>query len=145
MARIYLVSPKAFEPWDWRSPDTPGIGGSETMHCEMAWRLAARGHQVTSYSAIAEGLRQPYKDVGQALTHVHRGVSWRHLDEIDLSQPGLWIFIRGIEYLDHFTPTAQQRVWCVFQDVDISDGWPEEWYAKVDRILALCSTHAAFL
>ena len=43
---FYLYSPVCFEKWDWRSSVKTGIGGSETSHVEMAWRLAARGHKV---------------------------------------------------------------------------------------------------
>ena len=45
---FYLYSPVAFEKWDWRNSVEKGIGGSETSHVEMAWRLVARGHKVLS-------------------------------------------------------------------------------------------------
>lgn len=142
MATIHLVSPHInFGPWDWRSPDDPGIGGSETMHCEMAWRLAARGHYVISYAPLP-----PYHDAIQlGGRFFHRHVEWRDLSHLDFTQPGLWILIRGIKCLDKFTPTPDQRVWCVFQDVDHWDDWDEAWLPKVDRILALCRTHQQYL
>lgn len=135
MSHIHLVSPRSFEEWFYNSPDHPGIGGSETMHCEMAWRLAARGHQVTSYAPV------PPESRGQ----VWRGVLWRHLDDIDYTQGGVWVFVRGMEWLERFTPTPAQRVWCVFQDVDLLVPWEEAWLPKVDRIIGLCATHCEYL
>jgi len=85
MANIFLVAPKAFEPWNYLSPNDPGIGGSETMVCEVAWRLAARGHQVTVYAPIPD-------DTGAQ----HRGVEWRHVSKANYTQPGLWILVRGM-------------------------------------------------
>ena len=43
--KFIFFSPVNFQRWDWRSSVETGIGGSETSHVEMAWRLANRGHE----------------------------------------------------------------------------------------------------
>jgi len=136
LATVFLVNSKAFEPWSWASPNDPGIGGSETMVCEVAWRLAARGHQVTVYAPIPDGTGAQ-----------HRGVLWRHVSQADYSQPGLWILVRGLELLDEFLPGhPHQHVWVVFQDVDVFPReWQPEWEVKADRIIGLCMAHCAYL
>lgn len=135
MATIHLVSPiDDFGPWGPTSPDDPGIGGSETMHCEMAWRLAARGHHVISYAPLRENTPR-----------WHRGVEWRHSHDADTTAPGLWILVRDASWLDRFVPQANQRVWCVFQDCDIRTAWPESWYPAVTRIIGLCTAHCVYL
>ncbi len=134
MAQISLISPKAYQAWDYRNPDDPGIGGSETMHVEMATRLAARGHFVTSYSPIRPDTLPLY-----------RGVTWRDLSQLDPEDPGLYILIRAIEWLDKFEYDERQRIWAVFQDVDTYGPWDFDWRHKLDRIIALCPDHEASL
>jgi len=135
MAQVYLVNPRGFENWNYLSPDDPGIGGSETMVCEVAWRLAARGHQVVVYAPIPEASRT-----------MHRGVEWRHVLEADFSQPGLWILVRGVELLDQFQGKHQGRyIWCVFQDVDVVGDWHQAWDAKIGRLIGLCAAHCRYL
>lgn len=135
MGRFVFISPRHFEPWYWASPDDPGIGGSETMHCELVRRLAARGHQVTSYAPVPAHIHDT----------THQGVLWRHLDSVDYTQHGIWVLVRGIEWLDRFTPHDGQRVWCVFQDVDTFGPWEDAWLDKVDRIVGLCTSHVDYL
>lgn len=135
MATIHFVSPvDTFGRWGPHSPDDPGIGGSETMHCEMAWHLAARGHVVHSYVPLLPKAPQRY-----------RSVQWHDLSEIDYAASGLWILIRGIQLLDKFPDAPHQRRWCVFQDVDAFGEWQSSWTQLADRIIALCPTHAAYL
>ena len=134
MAHCYFIAPRHYEAWDYRNPDTPGIGGSETMVCEMAWRLAARGHTVTVYAPLRPDT-----------CTVHRGVIWRALTEFDPTHDGLYILVRGIELLDRFDYNPQQSVWAVFQDVDTLEPWKDEWADKLDRIIGLCATHCQYL
>jgi hypothetical protein len=135
VATIHLVSPRSeLGPWDWTAPDT-GIGGSETMHCEVAWRLAARGHQVYSYCPLA--VKQCYQKI--------RGVVWRPIDDLvtDCEHPGLWMFIRDVQTPATFEVRDDQRVWIVMQDADLPR-WPTVMPA-VSRILALCTAHLEYL
>ena len=134
MATIFICNPRFYEPWCYSSPDDPGIGGSETMVCEMAWRLAERGHSVTVYAPLPA-----------AVTRMHRGVTWKDLATFDTTLPGLYILVRGIELLDRFDYNINQIVWCVFQDVDLLTPWQDEWLDKIDRIFGLCATHCQHL
>ena len=131
---IYLYSPiDWFEDWDWRNADGQGIGGSETAHIEMAWRLAQRGHTVISYAPV------PADCPGE-----HQGVIWKHIKEADFTQPGLWIIYRSPKSVDHLTKD-DQTVWVVHEDVDYPGEWNKERAARVDRVLALCTEHANYL
>jgi len=134
MAAIYMINPRHYEPWFYDSPDHPGIGGSETFVCEMAWRLAERGHSVTVYAPLPA-----------AVTRLHRGVIWEDLSMFNPAHNGLYILVRGIELLDRFTYNPAQSVWAVFQDVDTLEPWKEEWTDKLDRIVGLCATHCQYL
>lgn len=134
MATIYMINPRYYEKWYYGSPDDPGIGGSETFVCEMAWRLAGRGHNVTVYAPLPDNI-----------SRLHRGVIWEHISSFNPRYPGLYILVRGIELLDRFDCRVDQRIWCVFQDVDTLEPWKEEWHIKADRIIGLCATHCEYL
>ncbi len=134
MASIFLINPRHYEKWSYLSPDDPGIGGSETFVCEMAWRLAERGHSVTVYAPLPAGV-----------AHMHRGVLWRDLTAFETQPPGLYILVRGIELLDQFAWNRLQHRWCVFQDVDTLEPWQTAWVSKIDRVIGLCATHCQYL
>ncbi len=130
--KLHFFSPPCFEPWDWRNPDTVGIGGSETGQIEMAWRMARRGYDVTCYAPIpADGPRD--------LTW--RGTKWLHTDQCDFSEPGVWILSRCPEALDRLTRPDQQA-WLICQDEDYHRRWTPERLARVDRVVALCNAQA---
>jgi glycosyltransferase involved in cell wall biosynthesis len=88
---IFFYACNAFEPWDFRNPDTVGIGGSETAQIELAKRLAKRGHNVVSYAPVADDCPK-----------IHDGVKWSHYKNADLTQPGLWIIFRSPGAADKF-------------------------------------------
>lgn len=137
--RIFHYAPLHFEPWDFRTPDTTGIGGSETAVGETARRLAERGHEVTVYAPLADGC--PEFD-GKA--------RWRHVRDADFTQPGLWILHRCPSALDEFAEEhLGQTTWLVCQDVfyppQLSDGLTPERSAKLDRCLPLCTAHEKWL
>lgn len=127
--KFFLYSPVSFEPWDWRSSVETGIGGSETSHVEMAWRLARRGHEVVTYAPI------PADCPGE-----WRGTKWFPLDKADFTQDGLWVFYRCPEMMDEFPKTPGQSAWLICQDFDY-DSWTPERVAKIDRIVPLCKSH----
>lgn len=111
-----------------------GIGGSETSHVEMATRLAARGHDVTSYTDLPGG---------EGFDPEFGGVHWRDLAEADLSEPGLWIVYRAPEVgLDQVNSQIGRRFWLVCQDVWYPK-WSPEAAGAFDRIFALCPDHQA--
>lgn len=124
-----------FGPWDFRTPDTVGIGGSETMHIEMAWRLARRGHEVYSYGPIPDDC--PRED---------RGVHWRHFDEADFTEPGLWVVCRHPETADKFEGGRDDQ-WLILicQDIDYPQAITEERVKKMHAVFGLCKAHCQYL
>lgn len=130
--RINFYSPNRIEPWDWRNVYKIGIGGSETSHVEMATRLAARGHDVVSYTELPPA--------GDDFDPRFGGVHWRDLSEADLSEDGLWIVYRAPEVGLEIAPGPGRRYWLVAQDV-----WYPKWTPgcalSFDRIFALCPDH----
>lgn len=129
--RVHFYSPNRIEPWSWRNLET-GIGGSETSHIELAWRLADMGHDVVSYTALPDGH-----------AGIWRGVNWRDLEEADLTEPGLWIIYRSPTTFKVFAPTDTRWAWLVCQDVYYPD-WGQE-VVRARRIIALCHTHKSYL
>lgn len=135
--KIFLWAGRAFEPWDWRNPESPGIGGSETAQAEMARRLAARGHDVTSYAPI----RDDTIDDGP--------VKWRHCDTADFNEPGTWFIFRSPEAADRFEPANDRKFIHISQDVSYFEGcggaYTPERAAKFESIVGLCEVHCDFL
>jgi glycosyltransferase involved in cell wall biosynthesis len=144
--RFHFYSPIHFEQWDHRSPDSFGIGGSETAVVELAARLAYRGHEVTVYAPLRADCPEHDRD----------GARWLPLEEADFSQPGVWVLSRCPDVLDHFSEShSGQQTWLVCQDVFyphvldngavIREGLTPERSAKLDRCLPLCSDQERFL
>jgi len=129
--RFIFFSDIHFEKWDWRNSVEEGIGGSETSHVEMAWRLAARGHEVICYAPVPfEGER------------TWRGTVWKNYEEADYSLKGTWIIYRNPNVLDNFnTIHPNQNIWFMAQD-EWYTSFTDERVKKLDRFLALCQTHA---
>ncbi|HSZ58559.1 MAG TPA: glycosyltransferase family 4 protein [Tepidisphaeraceae bacterium] len=147
MRTFYFYCPIHFEKWDHRSPENPGIGGSETSVVEMARRLAARGHVVTVYAPLRDNC--PEYD-GNA--------RWLPLEAADFAAPGVWVLSRCPSALDNFpVDHPEQTTWLVCQDVCYPDqffasGWKDnpqgisaERITKLDRCLALCKAQAEYL
>jgi len=131
---IYFYSPLAIEPWDWRNTVDIGIGGSETSHVELAWRLARRGHNVISYTVTPPDCPRHW-----------RGVEWKHIDEADFSQEGIWIIYRTLDPIKNFKPKKKnQIIWVISQDVDCT-GWDDELAKNIDFLFALCKTQLDYL
>lgn len=132
--RFHFYSPVNFELWDYRNPDTKGIGGSETSHIEMALRLAKSGHAVESYSPIPKGCPDS-----------HGGVVWLAIKQALFWDPGVWVLYRCPSVLDNFSGCQKdQRIWFVAQDVSYKE-LTDERLCKIERIIALCPDHARFL
>jgi SAM-dependent methyltransferase len=140
MSRFIFISPVAFEQWDFRNPDTQGIGGSETAHIELTRRLAAMGHEVISYAPIPDDCPK-----------THEGVEWRPLDKADYDLPGIWVISRSPDYVQKLKHLgARQTPWLVCQDIDYSHrrGVRAERvndYAAFDLIFALCPYQLEYL
>lgn len=129
--RFIFFSPVHFEDWDWRNSVDRGIGGSETSHVEMAWRLARRGHEVICYAPIPPDCPGEWRDT-----------FWKRYEEADFTLDGLWILYRCPEILDQFGPCRpDQPRWLMCQDTWYPTMTPER-AAKLDRVLTLCTDHA---
>ena len=129
---FYLYSPISFEKWDWRNSVEKGIGGSETSHVEMAWRLARRGHKVVTYTDIPDDCPGEWK-----------GTKWYKLDQATFEEPGIWVIYRDPTAIDKFKPRFRkdQKVWLLMQDWDYPN-WTDKRIKGFDSILAMCKWHA---
>ena len=133
--KFIFYSPVAFEPWDWRNSVEQGIGGSETSHVEMAWRLAKRGHEVKTYAPI------PADCPGE-----WRGTTWHPIEEANFGEDGIWILYRCPEVVDRFCwPWRPARLWLILQDWDYPGLFTPERIARLERIVPLCRSHADWL
>jgi glycosyltransferase involved in cell wall biosynthesis len=162
--RIVIATFSAFEEWDWRNPETQGIGGSETAQIELARRLARRGHDVTSYAPIPADCTDDPND--------GHPVKWRHFKELckdpaqlkpgvptdkiewNLKDPGHWIIFRQPSVGDCIPTREDTRIaqtWqlvaedVVYFNADGTPAFTEERCARFDKIWALCPTHAQYL
>lgn len=133
--RLFIHHQVHFEKWDYDTPLTRGIGGSETSQIELAWRFARRGWEVTSYAPVPwTGPRE------------WRGTTWRPVEEADFTQEGLWLIYRVPEVLDNFSdPHPGQRLAVIAQDESFRGRWNAERVSKVDNVFALCESHRTSL
>lgn len=130
---VYVFSPVSYEDWDWRSPWNPGIGGSETSHCEMVSRLAKRGHKVISVAPVPP----------ESHAIVHDGVEWLDVRRMTLPQTPAWVVnYRNPSLFNQPKPAGQKWIY-MSEDVD-AGGWTAEALARLDRYLCLCQTHVDF-
>jgi len=128
-----FVAPVHFEQWDYRNPDDPGIGGSETHVVEVARRLAARGEEVHVFAPVRKDT-QP----------LHEGVHWHSLEEIGPNRDtnAVWVLSRCPKMVDI---GLGGETWLVCQDEDYlfqdREVWSPERVERLDKVLALCPTH----
>ena len=131
MQDVILYSPVAgFGKWDWSSPDTTGVGGSETSHIMVSTLLTRRGYNVMNYSPLPDSCEP--------------APNWRDCSEADFTQPGVWLIYRSPESVDKLTGD-DQTIWIVCQDVDYPGQWTPERVVKIDKVFALCEEHAKYL
>jgi glycosyltransferase involved in cell wall biosynthesis len=132
--RIHLYSGNRIEPWDYRNVFETGIGGSETSHVELAIRLAKRGHDVESFTALP----------GEQKRHRAHGVYWLDLEDWEPIRSGtadLTIVYRQPAFGPKIAGT---RAWLVCQDVFYPD-WKSEDVAHFEKIIGLCPRHLQYL
>lgn len=130
--RFIFYSPVHFEKWNYDNSVKKGIGGSETSHVEMAWRLAARGHEVITYAPIPKGTKRDW-----------RGTKWYPIKKADFKQKGIWILYRCPDAVDKFPPIKRrknQQLWLMMQDWDYPN-WTEKRIRNTDKIITLCKSH----
>lgn len=130
--KFILYHPVHFEEWDYRAAER-GIGGSETNQIEMAWRLASRGHEVISYAPIPKDCERSWK-----------GTEWRHLDEVDWSEEGIWVIYRSPSHILKVEKRGSSQIWLMCQD-EWYGNWTEEQLEKVDRVMPISWPHAELM
>lgn len=132
MSKIAIYSAFTLENWNWTTPDTTGIGGSETSHIEMSRRLAARGHEIISFVPFSGG--DTFVD----------GVHWKDSDtlnsRIDQFVDYTWFVYRAPQFFDIVLPRG--KYYFVAQDVGY-DFTPEQ-LAKIDGYICLCEEHCKY-
>ena len=134
--RFIFYSPVAFEKWCWRNSVEKGIGGAETSHVEMAWRIAARGHEVISYVPLPDDI---------ASGTYWRGTQWFRLEDVDTTIDGWWILYRCPEFVDRFLPRQRDQILnLMMQDWDYQT-WTPARVEALDRIVVLCQAHEQWL
>lgn len=132
--RFIFYSPVCFEKWDWRNSVEKGIGGSETSHVEMAWRLARRGHEVITYAPIPDDCPGEW-----------RGTTWKKIEEVDWSQDGIWLLYRCPKEIDRFTDDHPGKtLWLINQDWHYKE-LTDERIKKLDKMVVLCRWHEKFM
>lgn len=134
-----LYHPHSLEPWDWRSPDEEGIGGSELAIAETAKRLAKRGHDVRVFARIKEDTHRRDPD----------GAYWYQLQDADFRGKGIWYLSRCPYVIDNFTGDGKdQKRWLVCHDIDYPPGprgiTPVR-SAQFDAVMGLCQTQLEML
>lgn len=128
---VFWIGP-SIEPWDPTTPNTQGIGGSETAAIEMARELAKRGHKVTVY-AEADG--------------VFDGVTYRHCRSATSAiECDVFISSRQPAIMES-SPNIHAGVRLLWVH-DIHCGPPspqmERWLYEFDRVLCLSRWHRDF-
>jgi glycosyltransferase involved in cell wall biosynthesis len=135
--KFHFLAPNSTERWDWRSPDWPGIGGSETAVTELSRRLGRRGHDVTVYCKTRED------------TTNDGPTKWRAIDQCDPSAMGIWIVCRSPNAIDILEPNKYRRIWHRCDDAHYGD--PPYWMAmtqaraaKLDVIQCMSPHHRQY-
>ena len=134
--KFLVYSHPSFEPWDWCTPETTGIGGSETSHVEMCRRLAERGHEVRSFAPTGH----------ERAMYGPASVPWLDSRSVEnyLDQKGVWVIYRHPAILDHI-PVEGNAIWLICQDIHYGANLTEERAKKLTRLVALCEEHAKCL
>lgn len=129
--KFIFTSPVTFERWSYRNPLEIGIGGSETVHVEMAERLAKRGHKVISYTPKPDTKEEAFK-----------GVTWRDRSKIDFEEEGIWVISREPKLIDNLN-MKNKKAWLVMQDIAYEKATKKQ-VMKFDKIFPLCKDHYDF-
>jgi glycosyltransferase involved in cell wall biosynthesis len=132
--QIVLYSPLHLEPWNYTTPNTTGIGGSETCHVELAYHFAKSGYDVVSIAPCER------KELGPA------GAQWLPLSEVDnvlnSSKEKIWLVFRDPTFFDKNLNHNNDKYYFIAQDVDYD--WNEQRLERVDKYICLCQTHAKY-
>lgn len=132
---VFWVGPSV-EPWDPTTPNTTGIGGSETACIEMARELAARGHDVTVFGDLPGGIGNIFKNV-----HYHQWQNAAPPIECDV-----FISSRAPAIMDDVSKIRASVKLLWVHDIHVGDHSPqmERWLLAFDRVLCLSRWHRDF-
>jgi glycosyltransferase involved in cell wall biosynthesis len=119
------------EPWDPSTPNTKGLGGSETAAIEMAQNLAKLGHRVTVYAESSDKVA---------------GVQWVHHSQFHGATCDVFIASRSPWAVDQFGPVDARLKLLWVHDIHCGPNSPqmERWLYKYDRVLCLSEWHKGF-
>ncbi|HYE97987.1 MAG TPA: LAGLIDADG family homing endonuclease, partial [Planctomycetota bacterium] len=102
----------------------------------MVEALAAEGHECISYAPLPDDMPSGIE---------WKGTRWYRLEDVDWSQPGIWVLYRDPPALDNFDLSRKDQVrWQLLQDWDMQT-WTPERIAAADRIIPLCHAHERWL
>lgn len=125
---VFWAGPSV-EPWNPRTPETSGIGGSETACIEVAHHLAALGRRVTVYSDCpgAEG--------------VYGGVEYRHFSRFGGCDCDVFVSSRQPQVMEHDIRARAKFLWVHDIHVGQPDPNMHRWLLRFDRLLCLSKWH----
>src|SRR5258708_7849387 len=126
---VFWTGPSV-EPWGPKSPNGPGIGGSETACIELSRHLARLGHRVIVYADCSD--------------EVVDGVTWRHFRQFAGADCDVFISSRQPGIMDAPIKAALKLLWV--HDIHVGQPQPKmhELLLKFDRVLCLSDWHKRF-
>lgn len=129
--QVVIWTGPAPEPWDPKTPNQKGLGGSETAAIEMAKNLVACGHEVKVYAECSGWFD---------------GVDYRHHSTFTGAQCDVFIASRAPWAVDQFGPVDAKLKLLWVHDIHCGElsAQMERWLYKFDRVLCLSEWHRAF-
>jgi glycosyltransferase involved in cell wall biosynthesis len=131
---VFWIGP-AFEPWDATTPNTRGIGGSETACIEVAKNLVALGHHVTVYG-----------DLPGKQSRVDDGVEYHHYETFQGVICDVFIASRAPAIMEHAHAIRAKVKLLWVHDIHVGPPAPQmhRWLLAFDRILCLSEWHKGY-
>jgi glycosyltransferase involved in cell wall biosynthesis/tetratricopeptide (TPR) repeat protein len=123
------------EKWDLTTPNTVGIGGSETAAIEMAKHLSALGHDVHVYA-----------DPNAANVEIYEGVNYWPHTAFAGTDCDVFISSRTPWSVEQFGEVRASIKLLWVHDIHCGPATPdmERWLLKFDRVLCLSQWHKDF-
>ena len=131
-ARVHVYAPASIEDWGPESPDTTGIGASESQIVELVRRLSKRGMQVTVYGSIQ-------------VPEVESSVTWRNVKDFDHRDDCDLLIAHRAPWLAHRTDIGARKfyVWLHDQPESFSiAAFFAKTQTRVNRYICLTKTQA---
>lgn len=120
------------EPWDPRSLNTGGIGGSETAIIHLAKRLQAKGWEVTIFNWCHTG------------EGVYDGVTYKNIWDFSLAdQYNKLVIWRDVQYAEY--DLKAEQLYLDLHDVPDVNEFTENRWKKFDKIFVKSKYHRSLL